>query len=562
VENGIQNKESLVEFSPIFPAQRDQTLASAGLWGDELIIDHIDRVIASKPDAVAVVDHNTETGERTTVSFRQLGRLATRAAAALRSLGVGEGDVVAVQLPNWWHYFVLYPACARIGAILNPLMPIFRERELRFMLGFANTKVLVVPQTFRGFDYPQMLHGLRSELPALKHVLVVNGTNEHTSFESVVLGTRWEDDIDPATEFSSLRVGANDITELMYTSGTTGEPKGVMHTANTLLCKSRLAKELFALTDGDVIYMGSPLAHQTGFLYACIFSMVNGVKCVLQDVWDPVIAAQRIQDEGCTITLGSTPFLSDLVNTPEVGHYNIDSLRLFLCAGAPIPRVLLRRAAETLPNMYVMSAWGMTENGIVTATYPGDREEKVFETDGRALPNQEVRIVGEDGAPLPTDTEGRLQARGPTMFVGYFKRPEAYTVDEALWFETGDNARMDADGYIRITGRSKDIIIRGGENVPVVEIEELLYRHPAVKDAAVIGIAHERLGELGCAFVELKPGASLTFDEMVTFLLEYRLAKNYLPEQLEIISEFPRTASGKIQKFKLRTHHNMVATGP
>jgi cyclohexanecarboxylate-CoA ligase len=198
----------------------------------------------------------------------------------------------------------------------------------------------------------------------------------------------------------------------------------------------------------------------------------------------------------------------------------------------------------------------------VTATYPGDREEKVFETDGRALPNQEVRIVGEDGAPLPTDTEGRLQARGPTMFVGYFKRPEAYTVDEALWFETGDNARMDADGYIRITGRSKDIIIRGGENVPVVEIEELLYRHPAVKDAAVIGIAHERLGELGCAFVELKPGASLTFDEMVTFLLEYRLAKNYLPEQLEIISEFPRTASGKIQKFKLRTHHNMVATGP
>jgi len=298
--------------------------------------------------------------------------------------------------------------------------------------------------------------------------------------------------------------------------------------------------------------MGSPLAHQTGFLYGSVMSMINGLKCVLQDVWEPVAAAEMIAAEKCTITLGSTPFLSDLVYTPGVRDHDVTSLRLFLCAGAPIPSVLLRDAADIHPSLYVMSAWGMTENGIVTATYPGDEAEKVFETDGRAIPHQEVRVVGEDGRVLPSNQEGRLQARGPTTFVGYFKRPEAYDIDDDLWFETGDIARMDGDGYIRITGRSKDIIIRGGENIPVVEIEELLYRHAAIRDAAVIGVPDPRLGERGCAVVQLHGDASMTLAELTKFLREFRLAKNYLPERLAIVAEFPRTPSGKIQKFKLR----------
>lgn len=539
-------------FTPLFPAARDAALAEAGHWGDALIIDKIDAVVAAHPDAVAVVDHSSETGERTAYTFGQLDRLAKRVAIGLSKLGVGPGDVVAVQLPNWWHYFVLYPAAARLGAVLNPLMPIYRQRELRFMLGFARTKLLVIPQSFRGFDYPAMLAELRPELPALEHVLVVNGRDPATSFEQVLLEPRWEEDVDLDALFASTRPTANDVTELMYTSGTTGEPKGVMHTSNTLLCKSRFAAELFDLQPDDVVFMGSPMAHQTGLMYACLFSMINGLKCVLQDIWDPIAAARNIQEEGCTITLASTPFLSDLVDTPGVAQYDTSSLRLFLCAGAPIPRVLLRRAAAALPNLYVMSAWGMTENGIVTAAYPGDGEEKVFGTDGRALPHQEVRVVGDDGHPLPPDQEGRLQARGPTLFVGYFKRPEAYEIDEDLWFETGDNARMDADGYIRITGRSKDIIIRGGENIPVVEVENLLYRHAAVQDAAIIGLPDPRLGERGCAFVQLKPGTHLSFEEMIDFLSRAQLIKNYLPERLELVEEFPRTPSGKIQKFKLR----------
>jgi len=537
---------------PIFPGQRLEQLTKAGLWGTELIVDHLDRVARERPDTIAVVDHNSETGAEHRLSFRQLQRLSKRVADGLIALGIGPGDVVAVQLPSWWHYFVLYPACARIGAALNPLMPIFRERELKFMLGFPRTKLVVVPQTFRGFDYPAMIERLRPDLPDLCHMLIVNGDAPETSFERVLLERRLDEAADVDDRLAARRPGANDVTELMYTSGTTGQPKGVMHTANTLLCKARLATELFGLGTDDVIFMGSPLAHQTGFMYGCVLSIINGLKCVLQDVWEPVSAARKIQDEGCTITLASTPFLSDLVYTPEVRRYDVSSLRLFLCAGAPIPRILLRDAAEIHPNLYVMSAWGMTENGIVTATYPGDPEEKVFETDGRALPLQAVRVVGENGDTLAADQEGRLQARGPTTFVGYFNRPDAYAIDDDLWFETGDIARMDADGYIRITGRSKDIIIRGGENIPVVEVEELLYRHPAVQDVAVIGIPDQRLGERGCAVVQLRADTQMTFSGMIDFLEECRLARTYHPESMEIIDEFPRTPSGKIQKFKLR----------
>ena len=194
----------------------------------------------------------------------------------------------------------------------------------------------------------------------------------------------------------------------------------------------------------------------------------------------------------------------------------------------------------------------MTEMGIATATYPGDAREKVVSSDGRALPGQAVRVVDEDGRPVPPDTEGRLQSRCATTFVGYLKRPEAYDIDADGWLETGDNARMDADGYIRITGRSKDIIIRGGENVPVVEVEELLHRHPAVADCAIVAMPDPRLGERGCAFVAVNDGAAFDFETMIAHLTGCRLSKQYLPERLEIVDEFPRTPSGKIQKFRLR----------
>lgn len=538
--------------SVVLPQQRVADMSAAGLWPNRLLCDYLDDAFAAAPAALAIVEHRAATGEDTRFTVSELHALSVRFACGLAQLGVRRGDVVAVQLPNWWHYAALYVACVRIGAIINPLMPIFRERELEFMLGFAEARVLVVAQEFRGFNYPDMVATIRPALPHLDHVLVVGGSEPDTSFERVLVERAWETEIDPAALFRERRPDPNDVTEIMYTSGTTGQPKGVMHTSNTLLCKAILAQELFALSRDDVVFMGSPLAHQTGFMYAVVLSIFNHSKCVLLDVWEPAAAAQLIEQERCTITLGSTPFLSDLVENPAVREADMRSLRLFLCAGAPIPRVLVQKSRDVHPQMHVMSAWGMTEMGIATATYPNDPEDKVIDTDGRALPHQQVRVVDEAGAVVPAGTEGRLQSRCVTTFVGYLKRPEAYGVDDGFWLETGDNARMDADGYIRITGRSKDIIIRGGENIPVVEVEELLYRHPAIEDAAIVAMPDARLGERACAFVSLRDGGALTFGAAIAYLLDCKLSRQYLPERLEIIETFPRTPSGKIQKFKLR----------
>ncbi|MCX7142357.1 MAG: AMP-binding protein, partial [Proteobacteria bacterium] len=261
--------------------------------------------------------------------------------------------------------------------------------------------------------------------------------------------------------------------------------------------------------------------------------------------------AALIETEGVSYSMGSTPFLADLADAPALKRHDISSLRTFVSSGAPIPRVLVERAVERL-RCAVISAWGMSETGSVTTTRPDDSPEKIFGTDGVALPGMEVRVVDEGGSPRPVNTEGSLQCRGIGNFVGYFRRPDASAGDADGWFDTGDLATMDADGYIRITGRSKDIIIRGGENIPVVEIEELIYRHPAVQSAAIVAMPDARLGERACLFVVLQPGAALTFDEMVAHLERNNVAKHYFPERLELMPELPRTASGKIQKYVLR----------
>lgn len=525
-------------------------MSASGLWLDRLIIDYLDEIATSDGDRLAIVEHNSETQAVTRLTYDELAKRSKLIALNLLDLGIRAGDVVAIQLPNWWHYAAVYSACVRIGVVLNPLMPIFRERELKFMLGFADARLLIVAESFRGFNYPAMISSLREELPQLDNVLVVNGASPENDFDKVLLAPSDLSETEQDSELSSHRPHPNDVTEIIYTSGTTGQPKGVMHTANTLLCKATLCKELFEFTEQDRVFMGSPLAHQTGFMYGSIFSIFNGTACVMIDQWHADLAAAIIAEEQCTVTLGSTPFLSDLIRSPSLEQKQFSSLRLFLCAGAPIPRVLVQEAQDKRPHLHVMSAWGMTEMGIVTATYPNDPTEKVINTDGRVLPHQAVRVVDEQGKVVPNGEEGRLQSHCVTTFVGYLKRPEEYGIDSEGWLETGDNARMDDDGYIRITGRSKDIIIRGGENIPVVEVEELLYRHPAVVDAAIVAMPDERLGERACAFVTIH--SAFEFEDMKRYLAQAGLSKQYFPEVLRVIDEFPRTPSGKIQKFVLR----------
>lgn len=538
--------------------ERIEAATAAGHWRGRTACDYLDEALRRHPDKVFLTGYSASarTGagaapRAAILSYRELDRLARRIGAGLAAHGVGRGDVVALQLPNWWEFAAIHLACVRIGAVSNPLMPIFRARELEFMLSFADTRVLFIPRSFRGFEYEPMIEGLRGKLPGLEHVFAVGGEGDN-GFERTFLERRWEDETDTRALFEERRVDPNEVIEICYTSGTTGQPKGVMHTSNTLGACAGSCLERLPLDADTVVLMASPLAHQTGYLYGLLMPLVLGARTVFQDVWDPVAAARIVHDERVTFTMGATPFVADLAGAADaLERYPPDSLELFVTAGAPIPRVLVQTAAQRL-GASIVAGWGMTENGLVTCTLPGDPAHKVFGTDGAPPAGMELRVVDERRAPVPPGTQGALEVRGAANFVGYLKRPEAFGTDEDGWFDTGDVALLDEDGYVRITSRAKDIIIRGGENVPVVEVEELLYRHGAVRDAAVVAMPDARLGERGCAFVTLRPGRSFDLRAMREHLERERLARPYWPERVEVVDEMPRTPSGKIQKFKLR----------
>ncbi len=538
-----------MQFDPILPPARSKAMTRQGYWKGLILADYFDRCLAEVPDKAAVVDFNSTVQTASRLTYRELAARVERIAASLVRLGIERDDVVSCQLPNWWQFTALTLACSRVGAAINPLMPIFRERELKFMLGLAESKLLVVPREFRGFDYAAMARGIRPELTQLRHLLVIGGDGQE-SFEATLLD--WPREGSPQeTAQATRRPTADNVMQLVYTSGTTGEPKGVMHTANTLFSNLRPFAERLSLGRSDVVFMASPMAHQTGFMYGLLMPVMLGATAVLQDIWEPKRAAERIAEEGATFTMASTPFLSDLTDVIAGDGHDVRSLRTFLSAGAPIPRVLVERATQAL-KANIVSAWGMTENGAVTTTRLDDPAQKIFHTDGCPLPGMEVRVTDPANKPLPSGTEGMLKVRGCSNFVGYLKRPQLYGHDADGWFDTGDLAQIDADGFIRITGRSKDIIIRGGENIPVVEIEGLLFRHPAIQAVSIVGFPDRRLGERACAFVVVKPGATFTREEMLRFLEQEKVARQYLPERLEILEDLPRTPSGKVQKFRLR----------
>ncbi len=546
-----------MEFDAILlPGRRTASIAS-GLWPDRTINDAFDAVLAARPDHTALVAFEVERGIERRFTYRQIGTMVDQLAIGLHRLGVRGGDVVAVQLPNWWQFTVTHLACARIGAVTNPLMPIFRERELTFMLRHGEAKVAIVASVFRGHDFAGMYAGMRADLPHLEHVIAVGG---RPGFDELLAsaGTTRRGDTLP---LPAHRPDPDDVIQLIYTSGTTGEPKGVMHSSNTLLSNIMLVAERLVLNGDDVVLMASPMAHQTGFLYGLMMPVVLGSTAVLQDVWQPERATALIRAERVTFTMASTPFLADLTRHVADGAGRIPTLRTFVCAGAPIPGHLVEQARATLGSK-IVSAWGMSENGAVTLIEPGDDDERAVNTDGRPLRGTELKVVSPEGDALPVGEPGRLLVRSSSNFGGYLRRPQLNATDADGWFDTGDLARLDDRGYVRITGRAKDVIIRGGENIPVVEIEALLYQHPSVAQAAIVAYPDERLGERACAVVVTEPGTSLTLDELIAFLAEHKVARQYVPERLLVVDAMPTTPSGKIQKFKLREHVLAVEVTP
>ena len=539
-----------MEFDAVLLAPRRAESIARGFWLDRTINDALDACVTSCPDKLALTAVQRESGAIRRFTYRELATLADRIAVGLAKLGVGRNDVVAMQLPNCWQFSLLYLACSRIGAVLNPLMPIFREHELSFMLKHAEAKVFVVPTVFRHTDHAAMARGLKKDLPTLERIVVVGGGGDD-DFDALLTTPEWEKAPDAHAILTRSRPGPDDITQLMYTSGTTGEPKGVMHSANTVMANIVPYAERLRLGENDTVLMASPMAHQTGFMYGLMMPIMLKASVVLLDIWDPAKAADLIRTERATFTMASTPFLTDLTHVVAETGQGVPTLRTFLCAGAPIPGPLVEQARAGL-GAKIVSAWGMTENGAVTLIKLDDDDRLAFTTDGCALPGVEVKVLDANGDEAPAGESGKLVVRSCSNFGGYLKRPQWNNTDAEGWFDTGDVAYMNENGYIRISGRSKDVILRGGENIPVVEVEALLYRHPAVAQVAVVAYPDERLGERACAVVVTKAGQTIDFAGMSDFLKAQKVAVQYIPEKLIVRDALPATPSGKIQKFKLR----------
>jgi cyclohexanecarboxylate-CoA ligase len=536
-------------------AAHARSMRDGGFWVDKSFDEFLQQTIEAAPGKLALLADRADHTAARRFTYAELGDLIARAAAALKRLGIGPGDVVSVQLPNWWEFAVISLAAFRVGAIVNPLMPIFREHELGYMLDFAGTKLMIVPKLFRGFDHEAMVRSLQPRLPKLQHLIVVDGEGAN-SFDQALLSGNERLGPPPVGEIGALP--ADQMAVLMFTSGTTGSP---MHCLNTLLaCNIALAGR-FGLDASDTMLVCSPLGHMTGFAAAMLLGLKIGASVIFQDVWEPKRGVGIMANEGVTYSAGAATFLADMCEAVAAGAPKPGRLRKFLCAGAPIPPALIDRVYREL-DLKVCSLWGMTESLSSTLTEPERALEKSSKTDGRPLDGVTVKVLRMDGSPAAVGERGLLKVRGAQMCLGYYKRPDMEPFDAEGWFDTGDMAYLDDEGYIRIDGRIKDIIIRGGENVPVFDIENLLFKHPAVLSAAIVGYPDPRLGERACAFVVLRPGQSLDLAGVQDVMAEHRVAKQYWPERVEIIDDLPKTPAGKVRKYQLREIAKAFAEPP
>ena len=528
-----------------------------GWWDNRSVVADFLVVAAAQPDTTATVCFTAGTDEPTRRTYGELELLSRRVAAMLIDLGVQKGDVVSLQLPNGWEFVSIGYGILRAGATVNPLVPILRHRDVEFIVGRTESSVVFTPTTWRGFDYAAMAAGVRERVDSLEHIITVGDSAEGALDFAELIQHPWEEDPALDTELAARRPDADDLLQIQFTSGTTGEPKGVLHTHNTVKSGTRAVTDVFGLGGDDVCFMASTLAHQTGFALGMVKPLSMGATIVYQDVWDAEALLHAIESERIAWTVSATAFAVDLIAAQERTPHDLSSFRYFVCGGAPIPPKVVEDARRVL-DAELIAVWGMTENLIVTATRPGDPVGLVADSDGQLMDHMELRIVDEEGLPVAVGESGALHTRGPSQFVGYFHRSDLYEDSSRGdgWFDTGDIARLRPDGGIRIVGRTKDLIIRGGENVPVAEVEDLLLRHPGVTDVAVVAIPDDRLGERGCAVI-VPAAEAPSLRDLTSHLENEGMAKQFWPERLEVVDEMPRTPSGKIQKYVLRERFSL-----
>ncbi|EFO2502466.1 cyclohexanecarboxylate-CoA ligase [Escherichia coli] len=526
-----------------FNEQRRAAYRQQGLWGDASLADYWQQTARAMPDKIAVVDNHGAS-----YNYSALDHAASCLANWMLAKGIESGDRIAFQLPGWCEFTVIYLACLKIGAVSVLLLPSWREAELVWVLNKCQAKMFFAPTLFKQTRPVDLILPLQNQLPQLQQIVGVDKLAPATSSLSL---SQIIADNTPLT--TAITTHGDELAAVLFTSGTEGLPKGVMLTHNNILASERAYCARLNLTWQDVFMMPAPLGHATGFLHGVTAPFLIGARSVLLDIFTPDACLALLEQQRCTCMLGATPFVYDLLNVLEKQPADLSALRFFLCGGTTIPKKVARECQQL--GIKLLSVYGSTESSPHAVVNLDDPLSRFMHTDGYAAAGVEIKVVDDARKTLPPGCEGEEASRGPNVFMGYFDEPEltARALDEEGWYYSGDLCRMDEAGYIKITGRKKDIIVRGGENISSREVEDILLQHPKIHDACVVAMPDERLGERSCAYVVLKaPHHSLSLEEVVAFFSRKRVAKYKYPEHIVVIEKLPRTASGKIQKFLLR----------
>jgi acyl-CoA synthetase (AMP-forming)/AMP-acid ligase II len=509
---------------------------AAGLWVRETLADTLRRAAEETPDRVLVVEGERRLDCRTL--YAQAGALAQ---AMLARAPVG--SVVSFMLPNWLEAATIYMAATMAGMVVHPLLPSLRDRDLQFILKDAESRLIFVPSSFRNHDFVAMMSRVAGQLDAAPDVVVLRGdAGPFTAFETL-FEAQGEARPLPELEPDAVRM-------VMYTSGTTGTPKGVLHSHNSIHALLRQIGRHWNVEPGDAFLVPSPISHIGGSIYVFEAPLLLGARAVLMERWEPDEAVGVIEREGCTHTAGATPFLEQLLDAARRAGSNLPSLKVFICGGASVPPSLVRQGAAYFARASVSRVYGSTEVPVTTVGVI-DRGDiaHAAETDGK-VGIAEVKLIDAGGADAP---EGEIRARGPQMLRGYLHPAEEASVfDDEGFYRTGDIGKWIDGDYLVVSGRAKDIIIRNGENISPKEVEDVLIDHEDIVEVTIVGLPDPKTGERACAVIVARSRPGPDVDSLRSFLRAQGVASFKFPEQVAIWETLPKNDTGKVLKHVVR----------
>jgi acyl-CoA synthetase (AMP-forming)/AMP-acid ligase II len=537
-------KPSTAKEMPFVTREDARRYVEGGYWStDETLPAVLARHAQARPDRLAVVD---DLGNR--ITYGELHRRSSQLAGAIANRGIGPGDVVGVQFPNRVEASVAALAIEKAGAIVCPMVTPYRKNELAFIVRQAGMKLLFVPGVYRGFDHDALGRELMTEFASLRTLVTLNSApgSDCVSFDSFI------ESAGAGEEFDAPRLDPDGVAALLFTSGTESDPKGILHTSNTLLANARALRRMLGLTHDDGVFMASPVGHGTGYGFGIRLACYLGSTLSLLGIWSARDAASMLAEYGAAYTHGATPFVTDLLGLPDLGKFDLSRLRYFVTGGAAVPPGTATRAADRL-GCRLLRLYGQTEGFMTTLSPVTDDPADAEASDGLPVDGVEVRAVDGSDQPVPAGEPGECQYRGPHRCVGFLRDPvrEAASITGDGWFRSGDLVRIGRDGQLTVAGRKKEVINRGGYKYSPREVEDALASYPGISRIAIVRMADARLVERSCAFIVPEGRAEPTVQELADYLKARGIASFKWPERVETVTEFPTTASGKVQKFEL-----------